>query len=111
MDSILILLSSAPSSPNTARAFESTLTLRAHGHPVSVCLVQDAVLAGLETCADGANARTARALQAGVSIYALGEDLALRGFAPQKLCAGIRIADYPQLIDLFEQHTRVIGAL
>ncbi|MBI4671897.1 MAG: DsrE family protein [Chloroflexi bacterium] len=111
MDSILFLLNSTPSSPNAARAFMAALTLRTQGHPVSLCLMQDAVLAGLETGEDGVNARTAHVLQAGVSMYALGEDLALRGFTPQKLYAGIQVADYPQLLDLFEQHARVIGAL
>jgi hypothetical protein len=50
-------------------------------------------------------------LDAGVSIYALGQDLALRGFTPHKLLAGVCPADYWQLIDLFEKPTRVVGAV
>lgn len=116
MESVLMLVSSAPSSPNAARAFQTALTLRAQGHAVSLFLLQDAVLAGLQV-ADGASASAAQALGAGValpkglSVYALGEDLALRGFTPSKLWDGVRVADYAQLVDLFEQHPRVIGAL
>ncbi len=110
MESVLMLVNSAPSSPNVARAFQTALTLRAQGHAVSLFLLQDAVLAGLQV-ADGASASAAQALGAGVALYALGEDLALRGFTPSKLWDGVRVADYAQLVDLFDQHPRVIGAL
>jgi sulfur relay protein TusB/DsrH len=119
MESILLLLHSAPSNPNAARAFQTALTLRAQGRSVSMFLLQDAVLAGLKVESfnsaqanrDGANSLAVQALKAGVSMYALGEDLALRGFDPSKLPDGVRVADYAQLVDLFDQHTRVIGAL
>jgi sulfur relay protein TusB/DsrH len=119
MESILLLLNSVPSNPNAARAFQTALTLRAQGHSVSMFLLQDAVLAGLkaegydsaQSNGDGAGSSTGQALNAGVSMFALGEDLALRGFDPSKLLDGVRVADYAQLVDLFDQHTRVIGAL
>lgn len=74
-------------------------------------LFQDAVLAGLQIEGDGANAPVAQVLGAGISVYALPEDLAMRGFTPFKLRDGIHVADYAQLVDLLEQHSRVIGAL
>jgi sulfur relay protein TusB/DsrH len=119
MESILLLLNSAPSNPNAARAFQAALTLRAQGHAVSMFLLQDAVLAALKVESlesaqpngDGASSSAAQALNAGVSMYALGEDLALRGFDPSKLPDGVCVADYVLLVDLFDQHTRVIGAL
>ncbi len=119
MESILLLLNSAPSNPNAARAFQTARTLRAQGHAVSMFLLQDAVLAALKVeglgsaqpNGDGASSSPGQALNAGVSMYVLGEDLALRGFNPLKLTDGIRVADYAQLVELFEQHSRVIGAL
>ncbi len=111
MEPILLLVNSAPSSPNVERAFQMALTLCAQGHAVSVFLLQDAVLGGLHVEGDDAPSRAAQALGAGISVYALGEDLALRGFTPAKLRNGIRMADYSQLIDLFDRHSRVIGAL
>lgn len=111
MESILLLLNSTPSNPNAERAFATALQLRSLGHAVSLCLLQDAVLAGLKIAENGTSPRIAQTLAAGISIYALGEDLALRGFTPNKVFAGVCLADYSQLLDLFEQHTRVIGAL
>jgi sulfur transfer complex TusBCD TusB component (DsrH family) len=46
-----------------------------------------------------------------IGCYALGEDLTLRGFTPLKLRAQVKVADYARLVDLFDEHTRVIGAL
>lgn len=107
MESILLLINSTPSSPNVERAFQTALTLRAQGHAVSVFLLQDAVLAAV----DRAYTRAAQALSNDIALYALAEDLHLRGFAPAALGTGVRAADYAQLVDLFAQHTRVVGAL
>lgn len=43
--------------------------------------------------------------------YAWDEDLKLRGFAEHELREQVQVADYAQLVTLFDQHTRVIGAL
>ncbi len=109
MDSVLFLLNSPPSSPHTTRAFDLALELHTQGKSVSVFLLQDAVLSGLET--NGAHSRVGRILGAGIPLYALGEDLRMRGFADSKLWYGVRVADYAQLVDLFDTHTRVVGAL
>lgn len=111
MESILLLVNSAPSNPNLDRAFESALALKAQGHPVSMFLLQDAVLAGLKGDGAGGAPSSSQALSAGITIYALNEDLAMRGFTASKLRDGIQLGDYGQLVDLFDQHTRVIGAL
>lgn len=108
MDSVLFLLNSPPSNPNTNRAFDLALGLRAQGKSVSIFLLQDAVLSGLEVTA---SSRVGRILGAGISVYALGEDLQMRGFAESALWYGVRVADYAQLADLFDAHARVIGAL
>jgi sulfur relay protein TusB/DsrH len=111
MEPILILINSAPSTPNVERAFQTAFTFRERGHAVSVFLFQDGVLGGLESEGDEGHSHAAAALDTGISVYALGEDLALRGFTPAKLRNGIRVADYAKLIELFDQYSRVIGAL
>ena len=119
MEPILLLVNSAPSSPNLKRAFGSALALKEQGHPVSMFLLQDAVLAGLreegldrsQPNSSGAHPHAAQALNAGVSLYSLVEDLALRGYAASNLWDGIQAGDYGQLVDLFDRHTRVIGTL
>jgi len=111
VESVLFLLNSAPSQPGAARAIQSAVTLRAQGHAVSLFLFQDAVLMAVKCDGHGAHAPVKQTLAADIPIYALGEDLAMRGFTPLKLWEGIQVADYNELVDLFEQHTRVIGAL
>lgn len=111
MEPILFLINSAPSSPNVERAFHTAFTLREQGHSVSVFLLQDGVLGGLASDGDEGHSHVAQALEAGISVYALGEDLALRGFTPSKLRNGACVVDYSQLVDLFDKHRRVIGAL
>ena len=105
MEPILMLINSAPSSPNASRARQMARTLHKQGHPVTLFLIQDGVLAAL-------NGETAlRDLPRGIGCYALNEDLTLRGFTPLKLSEQVQVADYARLVDLFDQHTRVIGAL
>ncbi|MBI1800219.1 MAG: DsrE family protein [Chloroflexi bacterium] len=108
MQSVLVWINSAPAHPNLGRAFQLALQLRAQGRAVSVFLAQDAVLAGIKAEGD---APIAQALQAAITTYALAEDLRLRGFSPASLWDGVRLADYTQLLELFDQHERVIGAL
>ncbi|MEW6404314.1 MAG: DsrH/TusB family sulfur metabolism protein [Chloroflexota bacterium] len=105
MKSILMLVNSTPSSANAQRTWQLARTLHEQGHSVTLFLIQDGVLAAL-------NGETAlRGLPRGIGCYVLGEDLALRGFTPLKLREQFQVADYAQLVDLFDQHTRVIGAL
>jgi sulfur relay protein TusB/DsrH len=111
MEPILFLVNSAPSSPNVERAFHTAFTLREQGHAVSIFLIQDGVLGGLASEGDDGHSHVAQALDAGIAVQVLGEDLALRGFTAARLRNGVGVADYSQLIDLFDQHRRVIGAL
>ena len=105
MEPILLLVNSAPSSVNAQRAWQTAQSLHEQGHAVTVFLIQDGVLAGL-------NGETAlRDLPREITSYVLGEDLQLRGFTQLKLRERVQVADYARLVDLFDQHTRVIGAL
>ena len=105
MESVLMLINSAPSSINTQRAGQLARTLHEQGQSVSLFLLQDGVLAALKDEAALGD------LPREIACYALGEDLALRGFTPLKLREQVLVADYGRLVDLFDQHTRVIGAL
>ena len=105
MESILILVNSAPSSSNVCEAFDLAVRLRQQGYLVSVFLIQDAVLAAVEGSLAGR-------LAPDIDCYALDEDLALRGFAAQQLAPGVRAAGYSALVELMlERHDKVIGAL
>ena len=105
MESVLLLVNSAPSSVNAQRAWQLARTLCEQGKSVSLFLLQDGVLAAL-------NGETGlRELPREIACYALGEDLTLRGFTPLKVREQVQVADYARLVDLFDQHTRVIGAL
>ncbi len=108
MKSVLVWVNSAPSSSNLSNAFQIAQQMRAQGRAVSIFLAQDAVLAGTR---GNQIAPVVSALQAGIATYALREDLALRGFASAALWDGVRAVDYAQLVELFEQHEQVIGAL
>lgn len=108
MNSVLIWINSAPPSSNLCSAFQLAQQMHMQGRAVSIFLAQDAVLAGIR---GNQNVPVISALPPGMTMYALNEDLALRGFAPDALRDGVRIADYAQLVELFEQYDQVIGAL
>ncbi len=105
METVLMLVNSAPSSANARRAWQVACTLHEQGQVVSLFLLQDGVLAALK------GETALRDLPREVRCYALSEDLALRGFTPLKVREQVQVADYARLVDLFDQHTRVIGAL
>jgi sulfur relay protein TusB/DsrH len=105
MESVLMLINSVPSSGNAQRAWQLARTLHEQGQAVSLFLAQDAVLAALQ------GETALRDLPREIACYALGEDLTLRGFAPRQVREQVQIADYAGLVGLFDEHTRVIGAL
>ncbi len=104
MESVLLLVNGAPSSPNAQRAWQIAQTLRDQGNRVTLFLIQDGVLAARK-------GESALHDLGDLACYALGEDLQLRGFAASNLREQVKIADYGRLVDLFDQHERVIGAL
>jgi sulfur relay protein TusB/DsrH len=107
MEAYVFLVRSGPRSPQVNTVINSIKHLSRAGNPVSVFLLQDGVLAGLE--APWANA--ARAQMPGVTFRVLDEDLALRGLCEHDLGAGVKIAGYPDLVDaIMEGHDRVLGA-
>jgi sulfur relay protein TusB/DsrH len=111
MESILFLLRSAPTHPDAPRALDFARSLKSQGHAVSVLLLQDAVLAGVKVEGPATDSHIAQTLQSGISVYALDEDLALRGLTEAKLWEGLCVANYTELVDLMDRHARVVGAL
>lgn len=105
METVLMLVNSAPSSGNAKRAWQLARMLHAQGQAVSLILAQDGVLAALQ------GETALRDLPHEIACYALGEDLTLRGFVPHQVREQVQIADYARLVGLFDQHTRVVGAL
>ncbi|MBI5301020.1 MAG: sulfurtransferase complex subunit TusB [Chloroflexi bacterium] len=105
MDTVLMLVNSAPSSVNAQRAWQLTRTFHEQGQAVSLFLAQDGVLAALQ------GETALRELPHEIACYALSEDLYLRGFTPRQVREQIQVVEYARLVDLFDQHTRVIGAL
>jgi len=105
MESVLMLINSAPANGNAQRAWQLARTLHEQGQAVSLFLAQDGVLGALK-------GETAMCdLPNEIACYALNEDLTLRGFTPPQVREQVQIADYTGLVGLFDQHTRVIGAL
>lgn len=89
-------------SPFERNALESCLRLAADG--AAVLLFEDAVL--------GARAGTRvegliKAAMPGLSIYALGPDLAARGIQEAALIDGVRIVDYPGFVELTVHHDKI----
>lgn len=104
MERIAILIGSSPTSAGARRAVDLAASLAERGHPVTVALVEDGVLAAV--------AGSPVALPAGrfESVLALEDDLALRGFAGAPLVPGCRRCTYGDLVDLMmEQVDRTLG--
>lgn len=107
MEAFLFLIRSGPRSPQARSAFEATDHLSQAGHSVSVFLLQDGVLAGLDSSA----ANAARALAPRAIFRVLAEDLALRGFCEGDLAHGVKVAEYSDLVEaMMESHERILGA-
>src|SRR5574341_1061194 len=107
MESYLFLMRSGPRSPQVNTVFSSIKHLSQAGHPVSVFLMQDGVLAGL----DSPWANATRAMASRVTFRVLAEDLSLRGFCEHDLAQGVKAADYAELVEaMMESHDRVLGA-
>lgn len=107
METYLFLIRSGPRSPQVNTTYNSIKHLSQAGHPVSVFLLQDGVLTGL----DSPWANAARAMASHATFRVLAEDLALRGFCEHDLGQGVKAAGYAELVEaMMEGHDRVLGA-
>jgi sulfur relay protein TusB/DsrH len=104
----VILIGSSPTSGKAVTNLSLVRQLAAAGQVVQVCLLQDGVLAGLDT--NWAN--RVRTEAPGATICALEEDLALRGFGVPDLTSGVSHLDYSGLVQaIMDDDVHVIGVL
>ena len=106
----VVLLHSAPGTPEVTGVLDLVAPLPALGHTVALMLIQDAVLGALrDSQLEGA--RQLRALIAvGTDCQYLAEDLAMRGYGSADVAPGCRASSYDDLVDvLLADDTRVIG--
>ncbi len=88
---MLIIIKSSPDTPEAQQALDLAKSMNA-----GVCLVQNGVyLCGKEECRNIAD-----------NVYALSEDMALRGLKP---AGNVRSIDYDELIDIMNGSEQVMG--
>jgi sulfur relay protein TusB/DsrH len=105
---IVVLIGSSLASGKATTNFNLLREFLQAGRAVQVCLLQDGVLAGL----DSGWANVARAQAPGARFCALDEDLALRGLGPQDLTQGVESLTYGELVEaMMGDGAQVIGVL
>ncbi len=110
MNTILMLISSAPGSGHAASALQLARLLKQEGYGVTVFLLQDAVLCALSAQDTQTGNLVAKAIDEGLRFFCLDEDLTMRGYSAEELLPQISLADYSALVDLMmDGHDRVIG--
>lgn len=103
MERIAILVASSPASPSAQEAFGLVRSLAALGHPISLGLLEDSVLAATST-------RLGAPLDLCASVLVNGRDLSLRGFGPESLLSPARVSTDGEIVDLMmEQTDRTLG--
>lgn len=107
----VLVLRSAPGTPDALGTLDLAGTLGVAGIPVVIVLVQDAVLSALRTNSLP-TAQRLRALAAdGAGWHYLASDLAMRGYGPADVVEGCEPLDYDDFVDvLLENGASVAGA-
>ncbi len=104
MEPVVLLVASGPRTPEAATALALVAALQERGHPVSVCLLQDATLLAL--------ARSDRPFLVPTRVYVAADDLRLRGFTVEDVTPGVQVTDHGALVDLMTTDgVRTIGVL
>ena len=107
---VLVMISSAPRSPEARRALHLARTLHAQGRPVNILLLQDAVLAAVGGDPTREPEDLGVLVSRAVPVYACTHDLTLRGFAPQDVLHGVEPADDHRIVDLMlAEGTHLLG--
>ena len=68
----------------------------------AVLLIEDGVYAATSDCSD-----IATVAEQGASIYALGPDLAARGFSEKNIIKPVQVVSYEGFVDLVVEHDNV----
>ncbi|MEY6430998.1 sulfurtransferase complex subunit TusB [Thioalkalicoccus limnaeus] len=98
----MAILHTVNKSPFERNALDSCLKFASDG--AAVLLIEDGVYAALRDTA--VTERVASALER-VSLFVLGPDLKARGFAEERLIAGVKVVDYDGFVDLAAEHDKV----
>ncbi len=108
---ITMLLKSGPRTDEAQRAFVTASDMLAQGHDVALFLLQEAV----RFCAPGLRVSDTLSLEQliekGLKVYALSNDLKLRGIDETLEQEQILKAGYDSLVDLMDASDRVMGIL
>lgn len=111
MTNIVLVLRSGPGTPQAGGALGLAQSLAEQAGGVTVALLQDAVLTALGDGELPAQGQLRAAIRTGVRCVYLAEDLALRGFGPDRTLEGCEPTDYAGLVDLLlADGARVAGA-
>ncbi len=78
----------------------SAAEMARQGDKVSVCLIQDGVLCALKANKSPSGSMLAQAVEAGVELRYLGEDLTARGFGETDVRGEARSLGYAELVEL-----------
>ena len=89
-------------SPFDRNSFDTCLTHAEDGS--AVLLIEDGVYAAV---AGGQTAARITEASARLKVYVLGPDLAARGMADDRVCAGVSVVDYVGFVDLAAEHDAV----
>ena len=96
------ILHTVNKSPFERNSLQSCLKFVVPG--AAVLLIEDGVYAALQGSSTGPLVADALGR---VKIYVLGPDLKARGFAKERLIAGIGVIDYAGFVDLAVEHAKV----
>ncbi len=104
MEPVVLLVASGPRTPEAATALALAAALQEAGHPVSLCLLQDATLLAV--------ARSERPFLPASRVYVAADDLRLRGLTVEDVTPGVQVTDHGALVDLMTMDgVRTIGIL
>ncbi|MCL4532457.1 MAG: DsrE family protein [Actinobacteria bacterium] len=105
----LVVVRSGPG--GAAVGLSTAAEMARQGERVTLCLIQDGVLCALKGNQTAAAILLAEAVEAGVGLRYLGDDLAARGFAADDLLVGASPLGYGELAELMLAGDRhVLGA-
>lgn len=94
----LVVLRSGPAAATVG--LRSAVEMARQGEKVSICLIQDGVLCALEGNSTSATPLLAKAMDAGVELRYLEDDLAARGFGADDVRLGATPLGYDELVEL-----------
>lgn len=104
MERIAVLVASSPATPAAQRAFQLVRDLAAHGHQITLGLLEDGVLASTGRL-------TEVPLAESTAVMVLADDMALRGLGATDLYPGCRACTYGEIIEeVMAKSDRVLGA-